>query len=247
MIFSKLFKKKLLATSLLEGAFEIHCHVLPDVDDGVQTLDLALDTLDKYVKLGYQGVVLTPHIMGEWPKNNRSFLTPRFEELKKQAPSELQLKLAGEYMLDHLFLGHLEKGELLTFDGKHLLVETSYMAPSPIMDQQLYETNIAGYQPILAHPERYVYMNRTHYDKLKDRGILFQLNLLSLIGAYGSGAKKKAKELLDAGYYDFVGTDTHRPKWLMNGMNRFEEKNALYTQLAPLFENSIALAQGKLK
>lgn len=242
-----LFKKKLLDSKLLEGATDVHCHILPGVDDGIQTLEHSLEVLKYYEEMGYKRIVCTPHVMAEWNKNNTAFLTEQFNAFKSKTPKSIELRLAAEYMLDARFLDHLKEETLLSYDGKHVLVETSYLAPSPIMGTQLYELRLAGYEPILAHPERYVYMRQAQYDKLKKEGVKFQLNLLSLMGAYGSGAKEKAEKLLRMGYYDFVGTDTHRPKWLKRGVENFVVPKSTLDRLKPLFENSVALVDGKLK
>lgn len=245
-LFSRFFQKKLLDTSLLHGASDIHCHILPGVDDGIQTEADALKALAIYKKLGYQRVVFTPHIMGEYPKNDANYLTERFRAFQELTPQGLELKLAAEYMLDDHFLDHIQN-PILSFDGKHVLVETSYWAPSPIMDTQLYQLRLKGYEPILAHPERYVYMDDKKYDQLKKEGLLFQLNLFSLMGAYGDSAKRKAEKLLEKGYYNFTGTDTHRPNWLNRCATSFQAKKSVLEKLRPLLQNSTDLAAGQWK
>ena len=237
---TKLFETKLKDTDLLEGATELHCHILAGVDDGIQTDADAQRAMEIYQAWGFKRIVCTPHIMTDWGKNNHASLRERFASFKELAPAGLELKLAAEYMLDDQFLARLEE-PMLSINETHVLVETSYMAPSPIMDNQLYELKVKGFTPILAHPERYVYMREQDYKYWKSEGLLFQLNLLSLIGAYGSTAKKKAEWLLKSGYYDFVGTDTHRPKWLERGLANFAIKNSLFKLLPPLVKNTIDL------
>lgn len=245
-LFSGLFKKKLLNSGLLDGAVDIHNHILPGVDDGIKTLDSTLKALDLYSSLGFAHVVCTPHIMSDYPKNAPTYLTEQFEQLQASAKERgLKLQLAAEYMLDSDFLGHLEREPLLSYDGKHVLIENSYMSASPEMANQIYRLKLAGYCPILAHPERYMFLDEAGYDKLRNEGMLFQLNLLSLVGAYGSRVQKKAEYLLHKGYYSFVGTDTHRSKWLQRGIDMFEVKNNILQGIAPLWDNNRLLISGK--
>ena len=209
------FSKKrysLADSGLFEGMTDYHCHILPGVDDGVQTLKESISALQQLSKLGVKEMWLTPHIMEEYP-NTPDDLQKRFERLCAEPQVQdcgISLHLAAEHMLDSLFIGRFASGNVLPIiNGKYLLVETSYYNP-PI---QLYEIldNIIkqGYTPLLAHPERYVYMNARDYSRLKDMGIVMQLNLLSLFGAYGEDAFSKAHKLLDKDYYSVFGTDIH--------------------------------------
>lgn len=207
------FKKKisLLDTGIFEGFTDWHSHILPGVDDGIKTMEDALAVLEAYEKLGFKKIWLTPHIMEDYP-NTTEDLKKRFEELKSNWKGNVEIALASENMLDTLFEERLEKNDFLPIgeDNDHLLVETSYYTPPFAMDEMLEETRKKGYNLILAHPERYRYMEEKDYKKLKDMGIKFQMNLLSLVGAYGEQGKKKAEWLLERGMIDFFGTDVHK-------------------------------------
>lgn len=187
-----------------------HCHLLPGVDDGVQTLEESLQALSYYEKLGIREVWLTPHIMEDAPNTTR-MLKERFSELKAAYQGNATLHLAAENMLDNLFEERLEKNDLLPLgqDGKHLLVETSYFNPPMGLNNIWLRIKNKGYIPVLAHPERYVYMDMPDYRSLKEKRIAFQLNLPSLAGLYGTNVQKKAASLLKAGMYDLTGTDLH--------------------------------------
>ena len=235
---SDLFKKSFVETNLLEDAVEMHCHLLPGVDDGAKTIKNTLNSLAIYQKLGYKHIVFTPHIMVDWPKNNPEYLTARLAEIREELPQDLKISLAAEYMLDTNFMSHVEEKNLLTYDGKHVLIETSYLSPPTNMGRQIYELRVAGYEPILAHPERYIYMDEKQYRSLKQEDINFQLNLFALLGGYGSTAKKKALYLLRSGFYNFVGTDTHRSQWLGRGMEDLKLSKKDIQLLKPLFENT---------
>jgi tyrosine-protein phosphatase YwqE len=124
----------------------------------------------------------------------------------------VELHLAAENMLDNLFEKRLEEGDLLPLGdrGDHLLVETSYFNPPMGFYDILERIKTKGYHPVLAHPERYVYMGTAEYPKLKEMGVKFQLNLPSVAGMYGRSVQKKAEKLLKTHSYDLVGTDIHR-------------------------------------
>lgn len=195
-------------SGFFNGFTDWHCHILPGVDDGFKTIEDSLAALSEYEKAGVQTVWLTPHIMEDMP-NTVEKLQKRFEDLKSAYSGPVTLNLASENMLDNLFEERLEKGELLPLPGNCLLVETSYYNPPMDLDSFLRKIQSKGYRIVLAHPERYIYMSDADYEKYHSESIQFQLNLGSLIGAYGSSAKAKAEKLLRKGYYSYVGTDLH--------------------------------------
>lgn len=211
-------KRQTLAQSgFFRGFVDWHCHILPGVDDGVQTMDEALHILAAYERLGIREVWLTPHIMEDIP-NPTARLRERFAELLAAYKGNVVLNLAAENMLDKLFEERLEQGDLLPLgkDGKHLLVETSYFNPPMGLDDILRRIQAKGYYPLLAHPERYIYMEENDYARLKSMHIKFQLNLFSLMDLYGKEVRKRAKELQSKGMYDYIGTDLHRIAVLNN-------------------------------
>lgn len=197
-------------SSLLTNFTDYHSHILPGVDDGVKKLEVSLKVLERYEQLGIVEVWCTPHIMEDIP-NTTAALKARFAELCEAYQGPVKLHLAAEYMMDALFEERLHQSDLLPLGdkGNRLLVETSYFTPPMGMDALLNQVKQKGYYPVLAHPERYVYMDRGRYTALKDMGILFQLNLSSLAGAYGSEAKDKARWLLKHNYYNLAGSDLH--------------------------------------
>ena len=188
-----------------------HCHILPGVDDGVQSMDESLQILAEYERLGVKEVWLTPHIMEDIP-NTTEMLRNQFVELKAAYQGSVMLHLASENMLDNLFEERLEKNDLLPIDkdGKHLLVETSYFNPPMGLNNILLRIKAKGYYPVLAHPERYLYMSENDYLRLKSMNIQFQLNLFSLLGLYGKDVQKRAKMLHEQGFCKYIGTDLHR-------------------------------------
>ena len=167
--------------------------------------------MEKYEELGVKEVWLTPHIMEDIP-NTTTHLKERFNELRAAYQGHVTLHLASENMLDNLFEERLEKNDLFPIGEHkdHLLVETSYFNPPMGLYDILQHIRTKGYYPILAHPERYTYMEKEDYRKLKAMGIKFQLNIPSLVGIYGSDAKKKAEWNLKNNFYNLAGSDIHQ-------------------------------------
>ncbi len=230
-------EKKIRNTKLLKEGTDLHCHILPNVDDGVREVEVALKALDYFKEVGYKRVFLTPHIKEEFPRNNAARLQKHFDAFKPLAPEGLELQLAAEYMLDHSFSTHLKDG-LLTYDGKKALVETNFLVRQPHMTDKLEELLAEGYTPVLAHPERYEYMDLNDYKQLKAVGCLFQLNYLSLGGYYGEEIREKALRLLSLGFYHYAATDSHRYMGLKNGIDTLLLSEKVTEQLTPLFANN---------
>lgn len=206
------FRKKqtLEESGFFRGFTDWHCHILPGVDDGVQSMDESLQILTEYERLGVKEVWLTPHIMEDIP-NTTEGLKMQFAELKATYQGSVMLNLASENMLDNLFEERLRNDDLLPIgkDGRHLLVETSYFNPPIGLNNILLRIKAKGYYPVLAHPERYVYMDESDYKRLKSMNIKFQLNQFSLFGLYGKEVQKRAKTLKRQDMYDYIGTDLH--------------------------------------
>ena len=215
------FRKRqtLEESGFFHGFTDWHSHILPGVDDGVQSMDESLQILAEYERLGVKEVWLTPHIMEDIP-NTTEKLRDRFAELKAAYQGAVLLHLASENMLDNLFEERLEKNDLLPIgkDGKHLLVETSYFNPPMGLNNILLRIKAKGYYPVLAHPERYLYMNENDYQRLNSMGIEFQFNQFSLFGLYGKEVQRRAKTLQKQGLYNYTGTDLHRIITLQNAL-----------------------------
>ena len=204
-------KKQTIAQSrLLTGGTDYHSHILPGVDDGISNMEEALQALQSYSTTGIKELWLTPHIMEDFP-NTPANLQKRYEALRNEYTGPIALHLAAEYMIDNLFDELLDAGNLLPIGegGNHLLVETSYFTPPIHLEETLQRIKSKGYYPLLAHPERYLYMENQKYRELHENGIRFQLNMVSLAGGYGRTAQKKAMWLLKNNMYAVAGSDLH--------------------------------------
>lgn len=210
--FFNFFKQKNIPLDLLNGFVDIHSHVLPGVDDGAKDEKEAENIITELKKRGAKKVFFTPHIKSFYPENTNEQLKLVFEKFKSQHKENINIQLAAEYMLDEFFFEKLNSNLLLTFDGVHLLIEMAFISPPINLNDIIYEIVLKEYTPVIAHPERYLYMQQQDFDYLKSAGAKFQLNLLSLSGYYGQTVMKKSLALLEKGFYDFVGTDIHRAK-----------------------------------
>ena len=236
-MFSNLFKSA-LPDDFFKDASDIHSHLLPGVDDGFPNLEKTTEGLALMKQFGFKKVKMTPHFMKDYIENKFKTLLVEIGD-----SVSVELSLGGEYMLDSCFLDRFEEG-FLTLDKDHSIVlcETSYMKADPNAKDMLYQIMLKGYQPVIAHPERYNYASMPLYKRWKERDYLLQLNLLSLAGAYGDLAKTKARQLLKEGLYDYVGSDLHR----VNNVERMIKSIRLSTKeidlLAGLLENNKQLA-----
>ena len=204
-------KTSFIQSGLLKDAVDNHSHILPGVDDGVSTLEESLGILSFLEQCGLRTLWLTPHVMEDVP-NTTAGLKERFAMLQDAYKGPIRLRLAAEYMMDNLFEERLEEGDLLHHGDEMVLVETSTVFPPigfwDILDRMMKK----GYKPLLAHPERYRYMDRKDYDRLQSMGVLLQLNIPSVVGAYGESVQEKALQLLAQNRYIMLGSDCHRAK-----------------------------------
>ena len=209
------FKRKPLLVDLIPDQYtDIHSHLLPGIDDGAQNSTETRFLIEAVQKFGFAQAISSPHVMaGVWDNSSEKIQTTlnstilELETLTVDFP----LRAAAEYMMDSNFMNLFQKEKLRTLKDNYVLVEMSYLnAPIQLYDL-LFELQIAGYQPVLAHPERYSFyhFNLDEYQKLKNAGCLFQLNLLSTVGYYGSEVNQAASYLLKKGMIDFVGSDIH--------------------------------------
>jgi protein-tyrosine phosphatase len=210
-----------------EGFTDIHSHLLPGIDDGAVTLDDTLSLVQEMHQLGFRKCITTPHIYTSVWDNTKEKIENKFIETLPNLPTELSFRVAAEYMIDPYFTKIFQEGPLACVKDNLVLVELSYINPPIQLFDILFELQIAGYRPILAHPERYpfYYSNESEWKKLKNAGCLFQLNLLSTVGYYGHAVTKSCDLLLQKGFIDFVGSDIHHQKHIMSFSNKVLIKN----------------------
>ncbi len=193
---------------------DFHSHLIPGVDDGAKTLQDALELIWQLKELGFEKVITTPHIMMDIYPNTKELILEKLAEVQEAVRKEgwdIKLEAAAEYMLDETLEELIEENQIMTFGNNHVLVEMSFMAPPPRLNDYLFLLQTRGYRPILAHPERYLYFKKdlNKYKDLRTRGCTFQLNLLSLLGYYGKAQQDNGNWLIKEGLIDFVGSDLH--------------------------------------
>ena len=221
-----LFKPKPVLKDLLpDNHVDIHSHLLWGIDDGARTFEDSLRLTRALRGFGITEVITTPHIIEHvWDNNPEQIELKKVETLLELRKNEVNIpfRAAAEYMMDDHFVQLFQNGELLTLKNNYVLVEMSYINPPIQLYSILFDLQVAGYIPVLAHPERYLFYHNDfeEYQKLKRAGCMFQLNLLSVVGYYGEGIVKIAERLLQKGMYDFVGSDVHHD----NHVAAFDQK-----------------------
>lgn len=194
---------------------DCHCHVLPAVDDGARNQEESFLMLREMISMGFRSVVLTPHLNPDvYLDSNESFIKQRYFGFISMLPddirSSLNISLGAEYMVTQGFEKR-DPSELLQFKPGKVLIEMSYFYPSKNMEQAIFNIVMAGLTPVIAHPERYLYYagHNGFFERFRDMGAEFQMNAVSLNGAYGGESMPILSYLLERGWYSYVATDAH--------------------------------------
>jgi len=230
-----LLKKMFSTTKLSEPinmsviGTDMHSHLVPGIDDGSDSLDASVALIKGMKAMGYKKLITTPHIQGEFYKNTPEIILSGLARVKRELIKQnidIEMEAAAEYLIDDKFEEKYKSGSLLTFGKKHVLIEFSYFNEHPNLKQYLFDLQIEGYTIVLAHPERYSYWFRNFrkYEEMKDRGILFQININSLAGYYSGEVKKMAEKFIDLNMVDLAGTDMHNLLYLEALQNARHEK-----------------------
>jgi protein-tyrosine phosphatase len=199
---------------------DMHSHILPGIDDGSRDMNTSMDLIRGLSALGYKKLIATPHVMWDMYKNSSDMILHKLAEVKERVKKEginIEVDAAAEYFLDEHVISLVKSNTpLLTIGNNMVLVEFSLAHASLELKDILFELQMQSYVPVIAHPERYIYLERSRdlYDELKDMGCLFQLNVLSLTGGYGKTVQELSQYLIKKRYYDLVGTDLHHARHL---------------------------------
>ena len=219
---------------------DVHSHFIPGIDDGAQNLEQSIEMIKAFMELGYRKVITTPHVMADGYRNTPEMILGGLEkvraELKLQGMA-MEIEAAAEYYLDHELEEKVMARTVLTFGKNYLLFELPFIAEPNMLHGLIFNMQTQGYKPVLAHPERYSYWHTApeKLEALKDRGVIFQINMVALCGAYGPSVRKAAERMIDAGWVELLGSDCHN-------MNHVEAIKATLT--APYLHKLIA--SGKL-
>ena len=218
---------------------DLHSHLIPSIDDGVKSLEESVSLIRQLKECGFKKIITTPHTMSHRYNNTKETIHKGYETLKNELirlEIDIELEVASEYYHDQHFIDLIDQGEILTFGDKYVLFELSYNVKPFMLEETVYKLKEAGYRPVLAHPERYVYYDsEKDYRKLKDMGLFFQINMISTQNFYGKKAKKAVEKIINLGMVDFIGSDIHSQKY----MDTFKKSLSSSTYLKIMTKNRI--------
>lgn len=246
MFFGLFGKNKITEPQKLCFSTDIHCHILPGIDDGAKDTAISISLLEAMQQWGVSKIIATPHVTEETFENTPQTIAEAYGKLKSaMADADIQIPVSysAEYRMDGKFNDILKNNGYLLMPGNHLLIENSFVQPSFDLKNIIFELQLKDVKPILAHPERYSYYQRKRqvYTELIEAGCEFQINLLSLSGYYGNAEKETALWLIDRGYVSFIGTDLHHFGHV-ESINRFlctREYSEIAEKLAPVLKNDL--------
>jgi tyrosine-protein phosphatase YwqE len=196
---------------------DIHSHLIPNIDDGAKDMKRSIELISSLKSMGYKKLITTPHVSDMFPNDSKKILEGYrhlTEELIFQK-IDIDIEVAAEYYADERFNNLLKNRDILTFGKeKYLLFELSYFTAPHDLESLIQEIKLAGYKPVLAHPERYLYLHDSidNYIALKSTGVQFQINLNSIVNYYSKEVTKVVKQLINYGLVDFIGSDVHHKR-----------------------------------
>lgn len=208
-----------------KGFVDIHSHILPGIDDGAQNIEESIKLIAEMKKLGFSKIIGTPHSYPGLYDNTIDSIKNAYNQVKGLVPDNIEIGFASEYMLDKDIIKMVKGNKILCLKDNYVLIEMSYLSAPANLYELIFEIKVNGYNPILAHPERYIYLhnNFDEYLKLKKVGCYFQINLLSATDYYGKNVTKILEKLLKYKLINFAGSDIHRIKHI----SYFDKKTSL--------------------
>lgn len=191
---------------------DVHSHLIPGIDDGSANMNETIDLIKGMQKLGFSKIITTPHVMSDFYKNSSEEILKGVSNIRTELKTQdinMEIDAAAEYYIDYYFEQKIGKEDFLTFGAGYLLVELSFLEEPKNLFDIIFKLRLEGYKVVLAHPERYNYFVMKDYEELVSRGVLLQVNWLSLIGYYSPEVKKKTEDLISRNMVSFIGTDCH--------------------------------------
>lgn len=193
---------------------DVHSHFIPGIDDGAETMGKSIELIKSMKQLGYQKVITTPHVMSDYYKNSSETIIKGCDQVREalfQEEVDIEIACAAEYYLDAELAPKIKRKDILTFGENYVLFELPFISEPPNLASIIFEMQLAGYKPVLAHPERYTFwhMDFEKYQSIFDKGVILQLNINSLTGHYSPQVKKIAMKLIELDLIQFIGSDCH--------------------------------------
>lgn len=211
-LFKKREQKRSITFDYSSVAVDMHSHVLPGIDDGAQNPEESIALVRKMMDLGISKIIATPHIMADYYRNTPETIENALGILKAELLKEninITIEAAAEHYFDETYEERVERKDLMVMGDGYVLFELSFISQPPNLIPVIQKMRDLGYKPILAHPERYTYMEDEQFKTLHDWGVFFQMNTISLLGYYGGKSKKIAEMLVDEQLVDFISSDMH--------------------------------------
>lgn len=199
----------------MTGMIDIHSHILPGLDDGAGDMNESIRMLRLARRQGITQVVATPHYSHNFPNTSPDQIRSLCREVQEAARSRLKAEIliwpGQEIMYDGDVLDLLERGSILTLaDSRYVLTEFLPTAPYSYIQGAVRELSLAGYKPILAHAERYLYLReKDRVDEIRKQGAYIQVNIRRVGGKWYDGTTRWCRKMLRRRKIDFLGTDMH--------------------------------------
>ncbi|NQY66877.1 MAG: capsular biosynthesis protein [Flavobacteriales bacterium] len=198
---------------------DMHSHLIPRIDDGAQNIEQSILLIKSLKSFGFKKIITTPHIMSDYYKNTPDVINKGLDEVRERLVKEgidIEIEAAAEYYVDSEFDEKVKSKDIMTFGEKYVLIEVSFLNEPEYLDNTIFNLQLAGYIPVLAHPERYPYWHDRFdkYHELRDKGVILQLNSNSIMGYYSPQMQSIARRMIDEDLIDFIGTDCHGERHL---------------------------------
>ena len=237
MIFNLFKSKPTLKELIPEGFVDIHSHILPGIDDGAKNVEESISLISEMKGLGFSKIIGTPHTYRNLYNNTNESITNSFNLIKSKHPQDLNISFASEYFIDENLIKQAENKSLLTLKSNYVLTETGFKFMPLNIFEVIFQLQLNGYRAVLAHPERYHFFSMKDFFKLKKNGVLFQINMFSLIGYYGESTLSLANKLLKNNMIDYIGSDIHN----LQQLSLFEKKikTSMSNKILKTIENNI--------
>lgn len=214
-LFKKKEVKRTVSFDYSTVVTDMHSHVLPGIDDGAQNVEESIFLIRKMMALGIKKIIATPHVMIDYYRNDADSIGNALITLKaalKEQNIDIDISAAAEHYFDETFEKRIDDRKVFTMGDNYALFELSFVTQPPNLISIIQKMRDAGYKPILAHPERYGYMDIEQMKTIRSWGCNLQLNTIALSGYYGKHAKRIAEEMVDNQMVDFISSDMHHPR-----------------------------------
>jgi tyrosine-protein phosphatase YwqE len=214
-LFKKKEAKKPVNFNYSSVMVDMHSHVLPGIDDGAETPEESIVLIKKMMELGIKKIIATPHVMIDYYRNDDKSIGNALAILKEELNNQnidIEISAAAEHYFDESFEKRIDDRLVFTMGDNYVLFEISFISQPQNLIQIIQKMLDMGYKPILAHPERYNYMDVEQLKRIRMMGCNLQLNTISLTGYYGKPTKALAEELVDNQMIDFISSDMHHPR-----------------------------------